>query len=103
MSPALGVTKKIWSIYAKEILAIVESIRIWRPYLLGQKFVIQTDQRRLKFLLEHKIATPKQQKWMAKLMGHDYDIMYKPGHQNNVADALSQRLDNLTFNYLFIP
>ena len=52
MSRALGVTKKAWSIYAKEMLAIVKAIRIWRPYLLGQKFVIQIDQRSFKYLLK---------------------------------------------------
>ena len=29
MSRALGVTKKSWSIYAKEMLAIVEVIHVW--------------------------------------------------------------------------
>lgn len=40
MSRALGVSKRSWSIYAREILAIVHAIRTWRPYLLGQKFYI---------------------------------------------------------------
>lgn len=71
--------------------------------MLGQKFVIQTDQRSLKYLLKQKIATPEQQKWMAKLMGYDYKIMYKLGRENNVVDALSRRPDSLTLNYLFIP
>ena len=35
ISRALGITKKSWSTYAKEILAIVEAIRMWRSYLLG--------------------------------------------------------------------
>ena len=42
MSKALGVSKKTWSSYAKEMLAIVEAIRTWRPYLLGRKFIIRT-------------------------------------------------------------
>jgi hypothetical protein len=36
MSRALGVSKKSWSTYAKEMLAIVEAIRMCRPYLLGR-------------------------------------------------------------------
>ena len=35
ISRALGVTKKSWSTYAKEMLAIIEAIRMWRPYILG--------------------------------------------------------------------
>ena len=52
MSRALRVTKKSWSTYAKEVLAIIEAIHVWRPYLLGQKFIIHTNQRNLKYLLE---------------------------------------------------
>ena len=57
MSQALGLAKKAWSTYAKEMLAVVEVVRMLRPYLLGQRFMIQTDQRSLKYLLEQKVAT----------------------------------------------
>ncbi|KAL3576808.1 hypothetical protein D5086_022091 [Populus alba] len=40
MSRALGVSKCSWSTYAKEMLSVVEAIRMWRPYLLGQHFII---------------------------------------------------------------
>jgi hypothetical protein len=48
----LGILKQSWSVYAKEMLAIVEAIRIWRPYLLGRKFIIQNDQRSIKYLMK---------------------------------------------------
>ena len=91
MSKALRVAKKSWSTYAKEILAILEAIRLWRPYLLGQKFYIQTDQRSLNFFLEQRIITPEQQKWVVKLLGYDYEIKYRPGRENAAADALSRK------------
>ncbi|KAA8525489.1 hypothetical protein F0562_007344 [Nyssa sinensis] len=69
MSWALGTSKLSWSIYAKEMLAIIEAIRIWRPYLLGRKFYIQMDKCSLKYLLEQHVVTPEQQKWVAKLLG----------------------------------
>ena len=94
MSRALGITKQTWSIYAKEMLAIVEAIRMWRPYLLGRKFYIKTDQRSLKFFLDQRVATPEQQKWVAKLLGYDYEIIFRPGRENSAADALSRRQES---------
>ncbi|KAL9462725.1 hypothetical protein AB3S75_000683 [Citrus x aurantiifolia] len=102
MSRALGVTKKSWSTYAKEMLPIIEAIRVWRPYLLGRKFIIQTDQRSLKYLLEQKITTPEQQQWLAKLMGFNYEIQYRSGRENVAADALSRRPDSSALNSLFV-
>lgn len=103
MSHALGVTKKSWSTHAKEMLAIVEVIRVWRPYLLGSKFFIQTDQRNLKYFLEQRLATPKQQKWGAKLLGYDYEITYRPGRENSVVDDLSRKLNSQVLNHLHVP
>ncbi|RVW15980.1 Transposon Tf2-8 polyprotein [Vitis vinifera] len=76
------------------MLAIVEAIRLWRPYLLGRKFYIKTDQRSLKFFLDQRVATPEQQKWVAKLLGYDYEIIFRPGHENSAADALSRRQES---------
>jgi hypothetical protein len=58
----------------------------------GQTFsYIHTDQKSLKELLTQTIQTPKQQKWAAKLQGFSFDIHYKPGKSNLVADALSRK------------
>lgn len=44
----------------------------------------------MKYLLEQRVSTPSQQKWVAKLMGYDYTIAYKSGKENLAADALSR-------------
>lgn len=91
MSWALGTFKLSWSTYAKEMLVVVAAVQNWRPYLLGQKFFIKTDQRSLKYLMDKKITTPEQQKWVSKPFGYDYEILYKPGKDNLAADALSRQ------------
>ena len=57
---------------------------------MGRAFIIKTDQKSLKHLLEQKLSTPFQQFWLSKLMGFDYVIQYKSGSDNLVADALSR-------------
>lgn len=91
MSKALSEKHRLMSIYEKEMLAIVLSLQKWRPYLLGRHFKIRTDHQSLKFLLQQRIATPMQQKWLVKMMGYDFEIIYKKGKENIVADALSRR------------
>ena len=38
--------------------------------------------------------TPTQQKWVRKIMGYDYEITYKKGKDNLVADAISYTFDD---------
>lgn len=44
----------------KEVLAIIIAVQKLCPYLLGSEFIILTDKRSLKFLLEQRIANPIQ-------------------------------------------
>ncbi|KAK2407034.1 hypothetical protein QL285_042695 [Trifolium repens] len=78
------------STYVRELCAITSAVKKWRAYLLGRKFVILTDQRSLRELMTQIIQTPEQQFYLAKLLGYSYEIIYKPGAQNRVADALSR-------------
>ena len=90
MSKALSERHKLMTVYEKEMLAIVLAIQKWRPYLLGRHFKAMTDHHSLKFLLQQKITTPNQQKWMSKLLGYDFEVLYKKGTENSAADALSR-------------
>ena len=47
----------------------------------------------MKYILEQRISTPPQQKWLNKLLGFLLVMEYKQGCENKVADALSRRLD----------
>ena len=79
------------STYEKELLALVTAIHKWRPYLLGRPFIIKTNQQSLKYILEQRIATPAQQKWLTKLLGYLFVVEYKEESENKVAVALSRR------------
>ncbi|PSS36078.1 Endonuclease [Actinidia chinensis var. chinensis] len=97
-SKGLSARNQDLSTYEKELMAVVLAVLKWRHYLLGRPFIIRTDHQSLKYLLEQRVATPFQQKWIAKLIGYDYEITSKQGKENLVADALSRREDSLTLD-----
>jgi hypothetical protein len=78
----------------KEMLAILHVVDLWHPYLLGKRYQIKTNHQSLKYFLEQCISSPKQQKWVTKLFGYDYEIIYKKCKDNMVVDALSSKYEN---------
>lgn len=94
-SKALSGANLLKSTYERELTAVALAVQHWRHYLLGRKFTIFTDQKSLRHLMEQQIATSTQQDWMAKLMGFQFDVVYKAGVENKVADALSRQQGDL--------
>lgn len=57
--------------------------------MLGHKFIIKTDHQSFKYLLDQRVTSTNHQKSITKLMGIDYEILYKKGKDNVVVDGLS--------------
>ena len=87
------------STYEKKMMAILHAMETWRPYLIGRCFQIKTNHRSLKYLLEQRMSSPKQHKWVSKMLGYDYEIIYKKGKENVVVDALSIVGDTVYINF----
>ena len=77
----------------KELLAIVMAIEHWHTYLYGRKFVVYTDHQPLAWLLNKKNPHPRLERWLIRLAQYRFEIKYRKGIENVVADALS-RLPN---------
>lgn len=92
MSQTLCDTAQKKSVYERELMHVVITVQKWRPYLLRRHFKVHTDQKSLKFLTGQRIMSERQQKWISKLLGYDLQIVYKPGRENGVADALSRKM-----------
>ncbi|XP_026450795.1 uncharacterized protein LOC113350907 [Papaver somniferum] len=76
-SQPLGSKAGALSTYEKEMIVIAQAVTRWRHYLQGHHFIISTDHQSIKYILEQKITTVLQQKWVIKLLGFDYEIRYK--------------------------
>ena len=90
ISRALGPRHQALSVYEKELMAVVHAVQAWTGYLAHRRFIIKTDQKSLKYMVEQKATTPFQHMWLSKLMGYDFEIQYKLGKENVAADALSR-------------
>nr|GEV90017.1 hypothetical protein [Tanacetum cinerariifolium] len=64
-----------------------------RHYLLGSKFVIKTDNIAMSYFQTQKKLSPKQARWQDFLAEFYYQLEYKPGKANVVADALSHKAE----------
>ena len=70
--------------------------QVFKQYLLGQRFIIVTDHKAIKGLLESDNGSDRIQKWRLDLQPYRKGIIrvdYKPGKQHNNVDALSRKLD----------
>ncbi|KAJ6795221.1 Uncharacterized protein M6B38_227580 [Iris pallida] len=79
------------STYEREMLAILLAVKKWGQYLWGKPFVIKTDHKPLKYLLEQRVYTEAQYKWVMKLHGYQYRVEYKKGKENQAVDSLSRQ------------
>ena len=78
----------------KEAQAIIEAIRHWRQFLTGRRFSLKTDQRSVSFIFDKghkgKIKNDRIFRWRMELSCYDFDIVYRPGRENVVADVFSR-------------
>ena len=62
----------------------------FKDYLLGSKFTVYMDNNPLVYVKTSKLGVA-QICWLSELALYDFDIIYKTGKSNLVADALSRR------------
>lgn len=104
-SRALNDSERKHPAIEKEACAIVESLRKWRHYITGRHFILITDQQSVSFMFDQthssKIKNEKIERWRLELSCYKYDIIYRPGRENTVADALSRVCANADPNRLY--
>ena len=61
----------------------------FRDYLIGSKFMVLTDNNPLTYVRTSHLSA-SQICWLSDLMLFDFEIKYRVGKSNQVADALSQ-------------
>jgi transposase InsO family protein len=86
-----------YEIHDKEMLAVVEALKHWRDMLIGlqERFLVITDHRALEYFSTKRLLNPRQARWQDCLSEFNFKLMYRPGSENIVADALSRKHEEL--------
>ncbi|TPX16414.1 uncharacterized protein E0L32_012424 [Thyridium curvatum] len=85
-----------YQIHDKELMAIIECFKEWRPYLSGTQHPITvfTDHKNLTYFTTSKELNKRQTRWAEFLSEFNFKIVYRKGSENGRADALSRRPDH---------
>lgn len=73
-----------------ECLAVVWSIKKFRPYLEGYYFTVVTDHGSLRWLHNLCNSTGRLARWVLALLEYDYEIVHRKWALHHVSDALSR-------------
>ena len=91
-SRTLHSAERRYSATEREGLAVVWAVNHFKSYVMGMPFVVVTDHSALRALRTKEQLDGRLQRFAEKLSYYDYDIVYRPGKDNVVADLLSRAL-----------
>lgn len=96
-SKAITPTQSRYSNIERECLAVTFGILRYHHYLYGRRFTVVTDHKPLEVIFKKPLhsAPPRLQRMILKTHGYDFEVLYRPGKQMVLADALS-RMPTLT-------
>lgn len=83
----------------KELLAVVQAVKHFHPYLYGQEFKVRSDHASLQWLLNFRHPEGQLARWIEVLQTYNFTIEHRPGEKHGNADALSRRPCPSSCNY----
>jgi hypothetical protein len=84
-----------YDIYDKELLAIIDSIKKFRHYLIGvpTEFIIYTDHNNLVKFESSQQLNRRQFRWSQMLSEYNFCVVHRPGKLSEKPDALSRKAE----------
>ena len=91
-SKALTDTETRYANIERELLAVVFGCERFHTYVFGKPFTVESDHKPLEEIQKKSLANtpPRLQRLMLRLQQYDMKIVYRPGKEMAVADALSR-------------
>ena len=82
--------KKNHVTYDLELVAVIHALKMWRHHLIGRNFILITNNKGLKYLLDQPNLNARQARWLDFLSEYDFEFQHIKGKENKVVDALSR-------------
>lgn len=82
-----------YAAHEKELLVIVHCLHFWRQYLMGTTFVVKRDNTTVSHFMTQPKLNGRQARWQELRAEFHFNLKYRSGKTNHVADALSRRAD----------
>lgn len=89
-SAKLNPAQQNYPVHEIEMLAGIETMLRHADILQGVKFKWMTDHKGLLHLLNQKNLSGRQARWIEKISCFQFEVVYVPGAENVLADALSR-------------
>ncbi|KAJ3511636.1 hypothetical protein NLJ89_g3978 [Agrocybe chaxingu] len=93
-SAKLSPAQQNYPVHEIEMLAGLETMMRYQDILLGMKFRWFTDHKGLITLLNHRDLSGRRARWLEKLGMFNFEVVYIPGSENILSDALSRIYSN---------
>ena len=89
-SRVLNKAERNYCVTRRELLAIVDFVKLFHHYLVGAQFLLRTDHAALYWLFGMKNLEGQPARWVERLGCYDMVIQHRPGKVHMNADALSR-------------
>ena len=81
-SRTLSKPERQYATIRREMLAVVESLKKFCCYLIGNKLTVRTDHSSLQWLRNFKDSVGQVVRWLELLAEYDFEIVHRPRAKN---------------------
>ncbi len=90
-SKMLNASQRRYCTTNNELLAVVTAVELFKYYLTGRHFTVETDHASLTWLRNFWEPGGVVARWITRLQPFDFKIVHRPGKHHSHADGLSHR------------